>query len=223
MRLTKEGLAIIDADSHAGKWVEEQGRLDYDPTARVLLAPLLRPGDTAIDVGANIGAYTVVFLDAVGPSGMVYAFEPNMRAFECLTHNCPRAKSYPYGISDHPSVATIHAHPEMPRNIGAFYLEPDISGSIECFGLDYLLGDVRPRLIKIDVEGMECAVLRGAQRMISVSRPYLFIEVNKPVLERGGSSAAELYALLEEYRYVRKWPEPLADAPQVDILFEPKP
>ena len=87
MKLTKEGWAIVDRDTHMGRWVEEHGRLDFDQAALRCYLPLFRQGDVLLNVGANIGCYAKAF---VGKASRIICIEPNGEALECLRHNLAR-------------------------------------------------------------------------------------------------------------------------------------
>ncbi len=85
VRQTSFGVWVIDEDTHFTKWIEEEQRLDHHGGFLVDLLPFIPDGGVVIDVGAYIGDHTVAYINKSGPSGTVYAFEPNPVAFFCLT------------------------------------------------------------------------------------------------------------------------------------------
>lgn len=145
------------------------------------LEQFLVPGDTVIDAGANIGALTVPMARRVGPSGRVFAFEPQRLVFQVLTANV--------ALNSLSNVETVHAACgerggwiDVPafdgrdHSVGSLSLAGQPSGEpVRLVAIDdYALGAVR--LIKADVEGMEIDVLRGARRTIARCRPILYLE-----------------------------------------------
>ena len=60
MKITRHGFAIIEGDTHLGKWAEESGRLDHDQSALPQVLPFIPIGGIVIDIGANIGYYSLV-------------------------------------------------------------------------------------------------------------------------------------------------------------------
>jgi FkbM family methyltransferase len=154
-----------------------------------LMASLCAPGATIVDAGANIGAHTLPLAKAVGPTGKVFAFEPQRRPFQLLAANvalngldnveCIRAALGETGgelrLGDLPG--------DAPANVGGATLADLGGGSIPTpiYTLDAFLPDVSGlRLIKIDVEGMELEVLKGAQGLIDRHRPFIYAENNQP-------------------------------------------
>jgi FkbM family methyltransferase len=219
MKILQNGLAIIERDSHFSKSIQERGAL-VDEGTRALLIPYLHPGDTVIDVGANIGTYTGIFCDAVGITGLVYAFEPNPEAFECLSINCPSAICLRLGLSSNGGSFSVQGFGD---NIGSAFLIPDEKGAAVCSALDSILPMIRPTFIKIDVEGMECDVLSGAVETIKRSKPSMLIEYNKGTLERNGRSVSELREQLSSMGYCETWLSTDVNDLMVDVILTPKP
>jgi len=185
------GVAVLEGDSHLGKWVQEHGRLDCDPAA-ALAADFIRPGTSVVDVGASIGDHTVTYLRR---AARVWAFEPNPDAFNCLRHNCPAAKSFNVALGSKPGL--LYWVPVAP-NYGASHLsrEPQQGAlQVPVWRLDDLKVGLPVSLIKIDVEGWEIEVLRGARQTIQRDRPVLLVEVSGH-LRRVGASSTELLDLI---------------------------
>ncbi len=167
-----------------------------------LLDSLLHVGDWAIDVGANVGHYTKGMSDLVGESGRVIAFEPVAETFSLLAAN---VQSYKFQnvtlVNAAASDSTSLSHMIVPRfetGLPNYYeatLETQAEGirvltlSIDGLGLPQLVG-----LIKIDAEGHELRVLRGARRLLERDRPVVIIEV----------SSREVHSFLEKMSYVRQ-------------------
>jgi len=224
IKQTKEGIWVLVNDSHISRWVEEKGSLQHDYETLPQILAEIQPGDTVIDVGAFIGDTTASFLERVGSEGEVFAYEPNMDAWECLRRNCPKAHCLPYalgvaGPSDAVFLELVPSENAGARHLRKFGFDKEKGDSVQVASLD---SDNLKRcdLIKIDVEGMELSVLRGAEQTINRFHPKLVIEINEAALARQGSSAEEISHWLSKHGY--KW-QPLqsnitASSPQYDIF-----
>ena len=148
------------------------------------LARLTKPGKLAIDIGANIGYYTMLLADAVGPRGKVLAFEPNPRLANML-----RASVGANGFGDRADVRddavgntdagqmTLAIPRNSPQNAAVIYSDDQKQGFKNEFGdqmqftqvksvtLDSL-NLVNVDMVKIDVEGAEYNIWRGMQKTI---------------------------------------------------------
>lgn len=185
------------------------------PCAPVVRA-LVLPGSTVVDVGANMGYLAARLSDYVGEEGRVYAVEPVPETYALLEQvvrrlNLHAVKPLHACASDRPGdrIMKIPAYNKGPDNYYESHVvesgdsgEPGRSVPVRAARLDDLLGkqvtDVS--FIKIDVEGHELEVVRGAVRVIEQSRPALLIEVSGSP-DEGNSKSAELFSLLSEYQY----------------------
>lgn len=170
-------------DAYIGRSFDLYGEFSEDEVR--LFAKLVSPGDTVLDVGANIGAHTIPLAHQVGPTGKVYAFEPQRMSYYCLCANVIRnglAQVYCHHAALGETSGTI-AVPELDyaqrHNFGGVSLD-DVSANgptstVPLMTLDSL-GLTACRLIKIDVEGMEQRVLAGAVETIRRCRPFLYVE-----------------------------------------------
>jgi FkbM family methyltransferase len=171
-------LVLAPLDDFVGRAVFFVG--DIDPKISRLCKMLLRPGDVALDIGANIGIVTATMARLVGPTGRVLAFEPNPHAFELLLATRERngfanVDAYPLalGAFDGELPLTI-----PPGNLGSASLVPDDDAG-EAIGVSVRrLADVLEeasvsaiRLAKLDVEGYEPEVLAGALPRFSTMPP----------------------------------------------------
>lgn len=181
-----------------GEWCEAE--LD-------LLLPLIHAGDVVLDVGANIGTHAIPFTKAAGATGQVIAFEPQRIAFQMLCGNvalnglttvqCRQA-----GVGDRPGrIGVPVLAPDESRNFAAVALGGETGGEeVELVTIDSL-GLEACRLIKIDVEGMEAAVIKGARSTIDAHRPLLFVE-NNTIDGASGTIAAVLEAGYDAWWHV---------------------
>jgi FkbM family methyltransferase len=217
---------VVDGDELHTRWIEECGHLDHDAYAWSILSPLLRPGDTVVDVGAHWGTHTSFYLRCVTPNGKVIAYEPHPLSFMCLSLNCPKARIYHMALSDHQGYEHLTA---TPGNVGASHLNSDATGdkvflaTLDSHADSWLEPNDKIRLIKMDCEGAEPEALAGAMETIKKHRPYLFIEVNPGALQRRGHTAACLRGLLVSlnYRVAFYPPGSTWESPQSDILCTP--
>ena len=176
-------------------WLHWQGSLAYalglyEPEAMQSIRRLVNAGDCCIDVGANLGYYTISLANWVGPSGLVAAFEPFPGNFAILEKNVHLNRLQnvilePSALSDcKGSLELIYGAGEQ------FSATPSVAGyavegnrvSIKvptCRLDDYVAGLGRaPDFIKIDVEGAELTVLEGARRTLAAVRPILLVEIH---------------------------------------------
>jgi len=194
MKILSNGAAVIDGDTHHAVWVEECG-LVHDQWFAGQITKHLNPSDVVVEGGANIGTLTKAML---GAGATVLAFECNPEAVECLLHNCQSETLTVYGgcaLGESPDeMVTIHRE----ENAGATFAT--LGGEVPCYTIDEL-GLDSCKLIKLDVEGFEPRVLRGARETIARCRPVLIVEVNKSALQRAGESEDSLLSLIESFGY----------------------
>jgi FkbM family methyltransferase len=166
----------------------------------------LGPGDRAVDVGANKGAYLYWMRTAVGPGGSVLAFEPQpglARYLEAVRERMgwENVSIRECALSDAPGTGTLHV-PGWENSPGAS-LEAEVGGTPREVAVDtldrQLEGAGAVRLVKVDVEGHELAVFRGATRTLSTYRPALLFECEARHL--GGRSPHQVFAFLKGLGY----------------------
>lgn len=150
-----------------------------------LLSDLIPRGGVVVDAGAYIGTHARAFSAAVGPEGVVHAFEPNPDAFELLQRNAALAPyinitCHAMALGEHKgSVSILPASARLNAGTSRV-VAPKEGGAaqrVDMVRLDE--ADIAPPdLIKIDVEGMEIAVLRGSEGLLADSDPVIFAECN---------------------------------------------
>lgn len=218
MKLTPEGFAIIE-DDLIGGWVEQNKLLDHDLSLIPKLLPHIPLGGYVVDIGANIGSHTYAYVKAVGVTGRVYAFEPCIESFRCLVHNCPTAVNINCALGEFTQTCGLQSN---IGNKGATFVVEGIDTTIIPLDLFHF---GRLDFMKMDCEGYEVSVLKGATYTISLHKPILLIEVNEPALERQKSSVKELFSMLMTLGY--RWnnvygSEFPIDYTQCDILCLPQ-
>jgi FkbM family methyltransferase len=206
-------LPILSGPLRGRKWIVRSSFEScwfgvYEREKQKEFAAAVRPGAVVYDVGANVGFYTLLAATLAGPQGRVYAFEPLPRNVRILTRHAAlnrltNVHVFAGAVSDRPGTARFDqcALPEMGRL--------SASGGIEVltFQLDDLLASGRippPHVVKIDVEGAEWDVLRGARDVFLRHRPTVLLATHGPEVH------ARCCALLGELGYDL---EPLDDRP----------
>ncbi len=212
--LIHDGLVmeVVPGDT-IGRAIALHGVYEYAPTE--LLRRYLRLGDCVVDVGANIGYYTLLGARCVGPKGRVVAFEPLASVRERLLRNLSLngvanvdVRCEAVGSSNGP--AFLRA-PE-PGNAGTARLQDAPSANaapVPCVTLDEALDGGVPALIKVDVEGREQDVFAGARRLLARDdAPALLFESFQ--IDRDGATLEaqgyEIYAPLLQNGEVRLQP-----------------
>ncbi len=183
----------------------------YDLKLIRTLKALVGPGDTVVDVGANYGHFAVAAAALVGPSGRVLAFEPNPRAMARLRVNADLNNIWwidarDAALGEAPGTATLH----IPRvnsgeaTLGRSVYDPATVSEVEIRVErgDAALAGLRPRFIKIDVEGFETRTIAGLSGVIASARPVLTTEIVGRHLKNAGDSPEMLIAAMEGAGYV---------------------
>lgn len=218
------GTWVIEGDTHVSKWVEQEQRLDHDQNTLPFILPLIKEGQTVIDIGAFIGDHTIAYAQAVGLSGKVYAFEPNPVAFQCLKHNTRDLKNVwnvNVGLSDKTEIVPLSGNNgnEAGAYVGSHMKLADVK--MERFDDEIPFG---ADFIKIDAEGYEPKILDGMHNTLDKYHPILVIEVNEVALERQGFKPSDIFWRLESHGYDYKIIQENCKAmdPMYDIICLPK-
>lgn len=178
----------------------------YEPEVWPAVMAELRPGDAVADIGAFIGLYTVAMANRVGPAGRVVAFEPNPVSFAALQAHL--ALNGLAGRVEARRLAVGDADAALPFSTGemtaAVAARPrDDTVSVRCVRLDGCWGEAPLDVLKVDVEGYEEHVLRGAAGILARPAPprTIFIEVHPYAWGPLGASGPSLLGLLESHGY----------------------
>jgi len=232
---TALGRAILDWSYERYKELLEAGDI-------AVLATVVRQGTVVIDVGANIGFFTQRFASWVGETGKVIAIEPEDVNFERL-HQMVLRRQIEAVVETVQAVAAESAGQLKlklnPANPGDHRVAEE-GTPVRAVCLDELVAErgwPTVSLVKIDVQGAEERVLRGALKLIEKSQPAFFIEIDDAILRVSGSSAESIFRLLtgldyQIHRNQNRQISPVISIPQAlslcregaytDFLFLPK-
>lgn len=176
----------------------------HEPLATRLLSGLVNPGDCVLDIGANIGYYALLLSRLVGSDGEVLAVEPHPENFRLLTHNLwlnrvENVRVAQAAVSDEEGRAELTV--SAASNWHTLASEPSQGGRrivVPTVTVDKLrnLWGKPIALIRMDTEGYEGHILRGAQETLRTDRPNIVVEVH-PAFLGTSSGPAFLQQLLE--------------------------
>ncbi|MCG8592120.1 MAG: FkbM family methyltransferase [Proteobacteria bacterium] len=186
----------------------------YEPNEFALLSEILEVGGNFVDVGANEGLYTLFASRRVGKSGRVVALEPSSRELQFLERNIARNRLrnvdvVPVAASDREARAELtiaeqsHAGQSTLGKF-AYAISPAGTETVALRRLDDVLQELdlaSVDVVKIDVEGSEVAVLRGAEATLVRDHPLLLVELVEAALRGQGTSREELMSQLTGLGY----------------------
>ena len=182
----------------------------YEVTQQLLLKAILKPNDHVVDVGANLGLFSVLAGSLVGPFGKVLAVEPvpnmlnhlhgnlrrnnlkNVIVFEGVASD-KREKCHIHTVEGGEEYSSLYsiAHPNRPRG-------KEIKIEIEGVPIDDLVAihQLSPSVLKVDTEGAEGLVFSGATAILRDDRPLILSELDDRLLKGFGWTSAKVVCLL---------------------------
>lgn len=183
----------------------------WEPFETELIQTLVQPGDVVVDVGANIGYYTLLLARRVGAQGRVFAFEPAPENFAILQENVAR-NGYQNVVLEQKALADTNGFAMLAlsnTNHGDHRLQNSSAANetvtVETTTLDAYLGEVAQNvtLVKMDVQGAEMRVLRGMKNLLARQSPLtLVLEFFPAALEQMGEEPREMLELLRANNFV---------------------
>ncbi|MGH9701062.1 MAG: FkbM family methyltransferase [Candidatus Acidiferrales bacterium] len=185
----------------------------YEPHVRKCFEALIRPGDTYFDVGGHIGYHASLAALRTGPAGRVYAFEADPAMHAKLAANL---RQFPWATAVHSAVWERSGTLEFERTSdrdesgwGTLTAVRDLRQGehlrVAATTLDDFCAQaahVRLDAMKIDAEGSELGILRGARATLERFRPIMVMEINQILLRQGGTTPTEIVDFLggQDYR-----------------------
>jgi FkbM family methyltransferase len=179
---------LIYLNLHESAAMVQRAMRTYEPAKHALILRHLRPGMTFIDVGANKGDFTLLAARLTGPSGRVISIEPEPENHSVLQRSIElndyaNITVLQVAMSDRDGTADL----QIGSTSGSHTLSPEFNGlrtvSVPTRTLDAVVADHRLAsvdMIKIDVQGLELAVLRGAEQTLKANpRIVLLLDLPK--------------------------------------------
>ncbi len=198
-------MMFYDNDRYIGHSLDVSGV--YSEGEVLLWRQLVRPGWQVIEVGANIGAHTVWLSRTVGPAGTVLAIEPQRQVYHMLCGNLALngiSNVLPMLAAAGDELGSIIV-PKLDynkhENFGGLSLVAEEGDVVPLVTIDSFPNS-SPDFIKIDVEGMEADVVRGARHTIERCHPVLYVENDRE------EKAVELATLIRDLGYRLYWHSP---------------
>jgi FkbM family methyltransferase len=209
--LTDEDIAIhTTADNYIEYTILSTGT--YEDEISKLIKISLKPGDVALDIGANIGLQSLRMSKCVGNEGKVYAFEPLTYLQEKFSNNiklnkADNVKLFPFALSDAESKAEFKIN-KNNWNQGTFSIGNNEQGT-EIQQVIIKVADEIPDikglgrldLVKIDVEGFEYQVLQGLKQTLAKHKPRIIFEYDSNYWLSNGQNISDCYHFLSALNY----------------------
>lgn len=186
---------------------------DWEPPITKKLSEILRAGDVFIDVGANIGFFSLYAAKLVGPRGRVISFEPNPSSAEILEKNIAmngfkNITVVRKAVSNTPGELTLHI--PANNNVGGASLvhrgETLRTVQVPVDTLDSVLAGLQvtnPKLIKFDIEGAELNAVQGGRKILSTPHIAALLEISERSLQLFGGSRHALFQTLQELGFTK--------------------
>lgn len=158
-----------------------QSTLPYEYTMLTDMASRIHEGDHILDVGGHIANHSLYLTSVTGCNSTIFEpnplLHPSIEGSLAKNHLKDKITLIKKGVGEKPS--TAHFEARIDQNIGmqSLSVSEDAGNSVEVIALDDMLADLPPiKLMKVDVEGMEVAVLKGAKKLIETHKPPIYIE-----------------------------------------------
>lgn len=175
----------------------------------------VKPGQTVLDIGANIGFFTIIMASLIGPTGRVYAFEPMEAHANLLARSIAENDFADRVVVERAALSDKSGSGQLIRasetiNAGGAYLnqqENELPAGHQSDEVKLITLDTYPiqrpvHFIKIDIEGAELLALRGARDLLKEDRPVILSEVHPAQLRKvSGCSAKDFVSEIEGLNY----------------------
>lgn len=182
----------------------------YEPAETTFVRNFLTAGMSFVDIGANIGWFTLNAAKIVGSTGRVISFEPRADTYAALSRSLedngylPFCRAYNNAVGNAPGELLIGWNPQLGNPGGTWLLSGQglqdaylhsgaATQKTDVVTLDSVIGDTRVDLIKIDVEGAEPLALGGAIGVLSNQRPTILCELNPSLLQTVSQTSEETF------------------------------
>lgn len=197
----------LNADSHLSQEIIKHGV--FEPKTTQHIETLLKPGMKVLDVGANIGYFSLIMARCVGQNGVVWAYEPTQYYRKQLqwhldNNSIQNVHLMPYGLSNQSVETTIYLGNSSAT---MHWFSTETSHSQETISLKTFDQSIKENqiqdieFIKIDVDGHELSFLEGAKDFFTKSKPIIMMEFSQANLDIAGSDVRNLRDYLMELGY----------------------
>ncbi len=164
------------------------------------------PGQVVLDIGANIGFYTDIISDIVGPNGKVHAFEPDILNYSHLKNIYGKKNNVflqQKAVSESTGPLKIFTSKMLNVDHRTYPIEQyESSYDIEAVSIDDYVGEkFKVDFIKMDIQGNELKALRGMKKTLDTFKPVLLTEFWPSGLKQAGDSADAYLSLVQSYGY----------------------
>jgi FkbM family methyltransferase len=196
MKLVK-GWWLPDDDTHFENYITDGG---YQTIHRTSILNYIKQFknelNNVIDVGSHVGFWSKDFTEQFKH---VYAFEPMVEVRECYIKNITKSNYtlYPYGLGAEEKKVKIQYD---PKETGNTFITQSVNREIEVYTLDRFEFN-KIDYIKIDAEGYEIEVCKGALKLIERDKPFIHIEMKKKVMNKVGLTQNTIYDFFESINY----------------------
>jgi len=202
----------IEIHDAMGRKIYKRGSLHPEHTSFLSSLPF-QAGDVILDIGANIGWYSMVLRNSIKQNITIFAFEPEPKNFDLLTKNIEcnnmtgihavnkavaeqsgRATLFLYSSKNSGRHSLLNVNPQTKMSIEVETV--NIEDFLEKNKIDF----DRIKLIKIDIEGYEVLALKGATTLLS-KVPYMFLEYSPSLMIKAGQDPAYFIQWLSEFGF----------------------
>lgn len=186
--------------------------MDYENAVEVFYTSVLNIGDSVIDCGAHTGRHTLPMARCVGDDGHVFAFEPLPTAFSILKNTISmnsinNVTMENIALGEHEGEAQFVYVPEFPEYSGfkeRIYHDQSIKRSVinvPVKRIDRMIFNKKIRYIKIDAEGGDLIILRGARELIYRDRPFVTFELGDNSILKYEYNSQDYYDFFDDIKY----------------------
>jgi FkbM family methyltransferase len=172
----------------------------------------VKQGMQIIDIGAHIGLFSVCTSQLVGPSGKIISFEPTLGTFDLLKNtlrlnDCTNVIPRDEAVGSTPGKATFYVSDAIAGCNSNSLVKINEKGQagyeVTITTIDNICRDynLKPGLVKIDVEGAELDVLKGATNTLKTARPLIILGLHPGFIKTKGDSLKEIWDVLTGNNY----------------------